>query len=833
MRLLMISVLFCLGAGEVSAANKLLDYIDVRQSNERNEIVIFFQVPVRVLTHLINREKSEISIRVRPVITPGTEADFLGEDETLSWRASAELPLDRVVFNGRSLAESSVLISFSAPIAEYAVEETKDFSSIRVILPKLRAVEEVEVPDTGAILGVPRTELGAESGRGEAPTPARAGEPLAGAYVINLLSQTGEIDLNKVAAIPLAEGQRLYTTQTRIKGKVWYRLRVGFFDSQEAAGRARKKISRFYPDSWIDRASNEERSTVAQERPVDISVSAVPKTPALPRVEVPALPKAESERQRLMMNKAREVMTAADYPTAIRLLTAILEDERSPYRKEALELLGLARERNGQLAHANAEYERYLELYPEGEDADRVRQRLAGLLSRAQRPRKKLRPPKRQEIETEPEWEIFGSLAQAYRRDWVDSEQADGDSVIRSEIGTNLDVSARRRSSESDIRIEFNGGYDWNLLNNGDEDVKTISDAYFDYRSRKSGYLGRIGRQRLRSSGIQSRFDGAVIGYRINDDNVIRVYSGLPVESSSDIFFNSDKYFFGASSEMTSVINDLDVTVFGIEQRAGGFVDRRAVGAEVRYFDETKSFFGLVDYDFYYGVLNTVLLQSNWTLPTQTRLYANFDYRTSPFLNTTNALQGQSVGTLDDLRDSFTRDEVEDLARDRTARSRLFSIGGSHPLTPTFLVSGDITVSNVSGTPTSGGVEGSESTGNEFFYTLQVIKNDLFKSGDIGILETRYADSKTTDTYSITANSRYPISSVWRINPRLGVTYRENKNNADTRLGLTAFLRTEYRMRNDLLLEMELGANWTSDRLSTGTERFVDYFFLGGYRWTF
>jgi len=43
------------------------------------------------------------------------------------------------------------------------------------------------------------------------------------------------------------------------------------------------------------------------------------------------------------------------------------------------ELLGLARERSGQLAHAKAEYEEYLRRYPSGEAAERITRRLATL----------------------------------------------------------------------------------------------------------------------------------------------------------------------------------------------------------------------------------------------------------------------------------------------------------------------------------------------------------------------------------------------------------------------------------------------------------------------
>ena len=74
------------------------------------------------------------------------------------------------------------------------------------------------------------------------------------------------------------------------------------------------------------------------------------------------------------MKRAQEMFRRKDYAVAIQLLTRLTEQPEFPQRAQAQELLGLARERNGQLAHAKAEYEEYLRRYPQGEAADRVSQ---------------------------------------------------------------------------------------------------------------------------------------------------------------------------------------------------------------------------------------------------------------------------------------------------------------------------------------------------------------------------------------------------------------------------------------------------------------------------
>ncbi|MCG8426436.1 MAG: SPOR domain-containing protein, partial [Chromatiales bacterium] len=646
-------------------------------------------------------------------------------------------------------------------------------------------------------------------------------------YVINLLSQAVPIDFSKIAPVPIGPDQRLYSTVATVKGRRWHRLRIGFFKSESEAKRVLRELRHFYRGAWIDLASPEEKQTFF------LRAEEAPKEPIrLPKIDEAA---PADERLASMMETVRKVMTAGDYPRAIRLLTAVLEVKDSAYEKEALELLGLARERNGQFAHANAEYTKYLEKYPEGEDADRVRQRLAGLITAVQEPREKLRRPTVAERpEDDVPWEVYGSLGQFFREDRIESDFVDDeDSVTRRQIDTDLDVTARQRTDAYDMRFQFSGGHEWDLLTDGPGSEASLSAAYVDIDHFESNISARLGRQRFRSSGILNRFDGGVLGYRFDDDTKINVYAGVPVERSSDTFIREDKYFFGMNAELNSLFEDIDITLFGIEQRVEGLVDRRAIGAEARYFDDKRSVFGLIDYDLHYGELNTFLLQTNWTVRDDLRLYANYDYRTSPILTTSNALQGQVVSSIESLQDSFTDQEIFDLAEDRTATSQVFSLGGTWSYTQDLQFSGDVTLSRISDTPASGGVEATEETGNELFYTAQVIKNNLFKQGDIGIFSLRYADTMSSDTVTMTANSRYPITNLWRIKPRFTVSYRENKDNDDTRLQLGALLQTEYRYRNDLIFEFEAGANWFDESSSTAEEDFIDYFFGIGYRWTF
>ncbi|MCP4994979.1 MAG: hypothetical protein GY934_14520, partial [Gammaproteobacteria bacterium] len=778
------------------AQSLVMDHIERKLGTEKNEITIIFNVPVRYISHLTNSSNNEVAIRVQPVITPGQEEDFLGQEQTLGWKPSAEIPMERVTFQGRLIGNSNLLLSFSAPIGSYSIRQKSGFFSMTIVLNKEKQVESIVVDQpTGEETGVPETSLTPSQPLPIPSSKTRVPVDETGKFVINLLSQRTPIDFGKVPPVPIPPGLHLYTTEATVDDKKWYRLRIGFIKTKQEATRINKEIRHFYSASWVDIASNSEK-----EQFID-GFTDKDKTP-------PArLPKQDftppSDRQTTIIAKAREIMKAGDYPKAVLYLTALLDGEESVYSQEARELLGLARERNGQIAHAKAEYRKYLEEYPEGEDAERVKQRLTGLITAAQKPKTPLRKQTRIVREEEASWDVYGDFSQIYRSVGIDSDFTD--ELTTQELANNLNLTARRRSSDSETRFQMTTSYDYDILNNGADDNTSLSDAYLDYDSLNGGYFGRIGRQRLRSSGLLGRFDGAVAGYRITTDHSAQIYAGFPVESSNDMFIQEDKVFIGANYEMLALYDQVDVTLFAVEQQNEGMVDRRILGLETRYFDEKRSFYALMDYDIFHNELATFLVQTNFSLEDASSIYVNFDYRNSPALATSNALLEQTATTLDELSNSFSDEEIYQLAKDRTAQSRVLSVGGTKILPNEIQLSGDITYSHTSGTSASGGVTATESTGNEFFYTFQVLKNNLLKNGDIGIFNLRYADAKTTDTIAMTVNSRYPITSLWRVSPKLLLSYRKNKDIEGDRLTTGGVLQAEYRIRNNLTLDLDAG----------------------------
>ncbi len=658
-------------------------------------------------------------------------------------------------------------------------------------------------------------------------------------FTINLYSAVGSIDLNKVPPLPEFDGLQLYKTQAIVKGKRGNRLRLGFFPDTESAKKVADSLKGSYPKAWVARASSEERLQqgrsatpaalgVAAASTVIASNQPLSATPSKPATQTAGRALSQGQ-QSALMDEARSAVIAGDYPRAVQIYTKILLLPPGEFSQDAQELLGLARERNGQIAHAKAEYEEYLRLYPDGAGAERVQQRLVGLVTASTLPQGKLRPVK--SADSGSNWDVFGSFTQFYRRDTLDTDIG-GERTTQSSLFSDLNVRARNRGENYDFRAQFTGGYDADFLDSSDSESR-VSELYVDALARKAELSARIGRQTRSSGGILGRFDGALLGYRLAPSVVGNVVVGFPVARTSDTSIDTDKYFYGLSFDLGTYFDHWDFNTYIIEQKADGLTDRRAIGGELRYFDSQRSFFSLVDYDIFFNKLNTILGVGTWNFANGTSINANLDYRKSPILTLTNAIQGQGVFTLEELRTLFTDDEIKQLALDRSAESTTGTLGASHPLSPRFQISGDVTATKLSGTKASGGVPATPGTGYEFLYNLQLTGSSLLKTGDLGIVGLRYADLDTSDLYTLSLNTRYPVTSDFRINPRFDVIYRKNKNDSGKRTIYRPFLRLEYQLKRNIRFESEIGGDWIEDDNPFGSETTKTYFINVGYRLDF
>ena len=200
-----------------------------------------------------------------------------------------------------------------------------------------------------------------------------------------------------------------------------------------------------------------------------------------------------------------------------------------------------------------------------------------------------------------------------------------------------------------------------------DINATSIGSLYLDARMKENGLSARLGRQSKSTGGAFGRFDGALLGWELDNDIKLQAYAGSPVYRRNAKPFEDDRRFVGASVDYSFPGDRWAGALYAIAQDAGSIIDRRALGAELPYNSKEFSIYSAGDYDIFYGELNNAYLNANWRVREGTNIYGTVDFRRVPFLVTSNALMGQVEDDLQSLVEIFGEDAVYELAVDRTA----------------------------------------------------------------------------------------------------------------------------------------------------------------------
>ncbi len=555
------------------------------------------------------------------------------------------------------------------------------------------------------------------------------------------------------------------------------------------------------------------------------------------KADVPANPgQLTVERQKELLHEGVQVIAEKNYSRAVQVYTKLLESNESKVLEMAQYQLALAQEKIGHMAHAKAEYKIYLRTYPEGNNATEARIHLKRLLSaHPKRPGQPTDVSEKQESAWESDF--FGSISVFYDRDesFYEDNDADKDeenSIVNfSTATTDIDATWLLQNDKYKFEVVAIGSFEGDLE---DDDHETRASAlYIDFEDDEKTIETRLGRQSSSKGGVLGRFDGASLGYLLTEKFRMNLVAGYPVDISSDDP-QSDKYFYGINFDLGRFWNHWDFNTYFINQVADDIDDRRAIGTEVRYIGSSGSFMSLIDYDLLFEQVNIFIFSGNYLLPkVNTQVYMSADFRRSPSLSSSNALIGQISPSLKALEASLGETELRNLAQDRSLDSSFVTFGISHPLSDTFQIAADVSWSELDDAPASGGVDMIDSTGDEFFYSLQLLTNGTLTTGDVTSYSLRYADTKQRDTYSLIFNSRYPISQKLRINSKLQIDYRENKSLPGEQWRLRPNLRIEYLLCKNLTFEIEGEYSWADEELEGVAEDREGYLVSAGFRWYF
>jgi len=503
-----------------------------------------------------------------------------------------------------------------------------------------------------------------------------------------------------------------------------------------------------------------------------------------------------------LLEAASESMARGDTSHAVQLYTRVLSMNAPAAHPEALEMLGLARERGGQRAHAKAEYERFLERFPDDPRAPRVRQRLRALTTADASAREPLAPARRSAGSTRVD--VHGSALSYYSR--AEGFFGGGESVLYDSSWIN-DVYARARVRTERLEVATTAGGRVRL-DFSDDDLapdSRLEDLLVEVSQRGLGWWGNVGRQRG-DGGVIGRFDGARLGYRPTDRLEFQLLGGFPLATYSSDAINTDRFQVGGAGQVLDLFSLVDVEVYGNYQHEAGMTYRGALGAQVRHLRPGRTLVGTVDYDAYFNAVNIASLLGNQQITDQLSVNAFAEYRRSPIVTLGNALIGQQATSLEELTASYSAAEIKQLALDRSASATNFSLGARWDFSERMDVSGTITASNIDGTEASGGVPALPGTGYDFGYFAQLGVRDLWLERDVTTFGVRVFQGHYYDRYALETIGSYPVLPRLRLNPMLRVEYQH---------GPYDFLRVTPRLRLsyfwwDLSFDLDFVYDFTS-----------------------
>jgi len=708
----------------------------------------------------------------------------------------------------------------------------------------------------------------AEAPKVPPPAPVVPPEVAAGAfspkalYAVQLEEGRKAITTARAPLPPSLKNYRLYTTQTRGKDLTRYQLKLGFFEKEEDVYAARNQLKTAYPDAKVIRITPDEQNDSV--RTALVAPAVVPPAPAVAvapepvpapvPVPAPTLPAAapailpgvattgpatayDREAQALM-EKSRAALARGDNANAITLLDTLLRLPPNRYSQDAQEFIGLARERAGETVAARKEYELYLSLYPTGDGADRVRQRIAVLEAKAAPAPAPVLKAVRPHVVAQST--IVGSLSQYYYHgaSKVDTtnqnpatntaSQATLTQTDQSALVTNLNFMQRYRSEDYDNRFVIRDTYTKNFLQ-GQEDTNRPSAVYYELKDRKLDYSARVGRQPGGTGGVIGRFDGLQAGYNFMPKWRLNAVGGVPV----DITYNSSLRFYGASVDNGPYAEHWGASLYTIQQKVDGVVDRNAVGSELRYFDPRFTLYGLFDYDTEFQTSNIALIQGNWTGSGGTTAHVLFDRRKTPALELVNALIGEFDTSIKSQLQTKSYDQLKQQALDLTSTTDLKGAGVTQALSTHWQVGLDVQSAHTSATVGTVSQPAQPDTGNTYTYTGNLIGTGLFNPRDVTVVSTSHIDAKTYagNLYSLT--NRVLWGAAWSLDTTL-TWYSQHDTSTNTDLKRFApSLKPSYKWKDNMTLEMELGEERTNTTGPTTQDKVHRRYWSLGYRWDF
>jgi len=665
-------------------------------------------------------------------------------------------------------------------------------------------------------------------------------------YSINLESYSGPIKKRVIQYSSNIKSEFIYLTKVAVDNKFYYRLVTGNFKNRKQADLELSRIKKYYPGAWINIRSKQEQqqlgrllTPVKKQQPVQKKVvpkialetkPLVKKQQPVPKIVVSNIvlknkPSADLNPADELLDQAKQEFLDGNYTRVLAIANKVIEIGTTEQAQMAMELSGIARERQNKFAQAVAIYTDFLYLYPDSEMTTKIKNRLDGLKTMALEPKSRIDPDNRRSADSG--WNVNGALSQYYRNDVIESENANDTEIVSSVLVTDIDLIATHKTDTSSLVLHFDGGMFRNIED--EETESRIGHALVSYTNSESGYQVTGGRQRGTARGVYSRFDGFVFKSLSPGGFSYSVYTGFPVQTSYDDV-QSDRQFIGTNVHF-SPFSRVEMDVYLLHQEVSDLTDRQALGTEFEYRRGRGYLLGIIDYDLFYGDLNNFTTIGSIPFSEKLDFNLSYSFRNAPLLTTSNAMVGQAVTSIEELKALFTDEEIYQLAEDRTSKGQNVNLSSNYQIDNRRQLYLSFSYDSIEETIASGGVAATPATDYLYFAADYSIRG-FFSGDDYTSFGFRLSDTTSTNVISLRARTSISGSGNLRYDPRIRLDYRQNNDSDAVQWILNPSIKLTYRSSKKLSFEAILGLEYSDSEIPELGDH-VGYSLFLGYVYQF
>ncbi|MEQ1807404.1 MAG: hypothetical protein ABL900_18645, partial [Burkholderiaceae bacterium] len=241
---------------------------------------------------------------------------------------------------------------------------------------------------------------------------------------------------------------------------------------------------------------------------------------------------------------------------------------------------------------------------------------------------------------------------------------------------------------------------------------------------------------------------------------------------------DAKRTFYGASIDAEALTDQLSGSAYLMQQVIDGVVDRRGVGAEMRFFSGGISASAQLDYDVLFKALNIAAFQGTWQFADNTVINTLYDKRAVSILTLGNLLFFQGTGVpllvgtptrVSDLLALSTLEQLRERSKLVTAYQQQAMLGLTTPIAKQWQWGADVRLTHIGPVlPVPDiGFAGSPSTGKQWSASTQFIGSNLYSTRDSHVLSFTYLTGPTMQARQVAYNNLSAIDALWQVEPSI------------------------------------------------------------------